>query len=202
LRLALLPSLNKEEPTAHWFAAREPGKYLHVLLIFAMSQRALTELLHGKGSHADPLVCVEDLSAELAGRQVAGFPHSIAQLVFHMNYWMDYELRRIRGQRPTYPEHNAESFPRTPSPADATEWDRLRKRFADLLDDYAALAKSSTEEVQRQIESAHAGDTKLAGTLEAVLWQMVVHNSYHIGQIAMIRRMLGAWPPRGGGDSW
>lgn len=167
-----------------------------------MSSRALTELLHGKGSHADPVACVEDVSAELAGRTVAGFPHSIGQLVFHMNYWMDYEVRRIRSERPEYPEHSSESFPPAPSPADAEDWDRQRKRFAGLLGDFAALAKSSPEEMQHQIETVHDGDTKLAGTLEAVLWQMVAHNSYHTGQIAMIRRALGAWPPRGGGDTW
>jgi len=119
-----------------------------------------------------------------------------------MNYWMDYELRRIRGERPAYPEHSAESFPPAPSPVDAEEWDRLRRRFSGALAEFSELAKSSPEEMQRQIESAHAGDAKLAGTLEAVLWQMVAHNSYHVGQIAMIRRMLGAWPPRGGGDTW
>ncbi|MGA9307545.1 MAG: DinB family protein, partial [Candidatus Sulfotelmatobacter sp.] len=107
-----------------------------------MSSRALTELLRGKGAHADPLACVEDLSAELAARSVAGFPHSIGQLVFHMNYWMDYEVRRIRVERPAYPEHSSESFPPLPS-ADARDWDRLRKRFAGLLADLAALAKST-----------------------------------------------------------
>ena len=167
-----------------------------------MSSRALTELLHGKGAHADPLICVDDLSAKLAARSVAGFPHSIGQLVFHVNYWMDYEVRRIRGERPEYPEHSSESFPPAPSPADAQDWDRLRKRFAGLLADFAALAKSSPQEMQRQIETVHDGDTKLAGTLEAVLWQMVAHNSYHTGQIAMMRRALGAWQPRGGGDTW
>jgi uncharacterized damage-inducible protein DinB len=167
-----------------------------------MSSRALTELLHGKGAHADPLICVDDLSAKLAARSVAGFPHSIGQLVFHVNYWMDYEVRRLRGARPAYPEHSSESFPPAPSPADAQDWDRLRKRFAGLLADFAALAKSSPQEMQRQIETVHDGDTKLAGTLEAVLWQMVAHNSYHTGQIAMMRRALGAWPPRGGGDTW
>jgi uncharacterized damage-inducible protein DinB len=167
-----------------------------------MTQRALTELLHGKGAHADPVACVEDLSAELAARVVAGFPHSVGQLVFHMNYWMDYEVRRIRGARPSYPEHSSESFPPAPSPVDAQEWDRLRQRFADLLDDFSALAKSSRQELDRAIETVHEGDTKVAGTLDAVLWQMVAHNSYHIGQIAMIRRVLGAWPPRGGGDTW
>jgi uncharacterized damage-inducible protein DinB len=167
-----------------------------------MSSRALTELLRGKGSHADPLVCVEDLPAELAARHVEGFPHSAGQLVFHMNYWMDYELCRIRGERPAYPEHSSEAFPSAPSPRDAQDWDRLRKRFAGLLADFTKLAESSPNEMQRQIETGHEGDTKLAGTLEAVLWQMVAHNSYHVGQIAAIRQMLGAWPPREGGDTW
>jgi uncharacterized damage-inducible protein DinB len=166
-----------------------------------MSERALTELLRGKGAHADPVACVEDISAELAGRQVAGFPHSIATLVFHINYWMEYELRRIRGQRPEYPEHSAESFQASPS-VDAVEWDRRRSRLGELLSEFAVMAKSSREELDRQIETAQDGDQKMAGTLEAVLWQMVAHNSYHLGQIAMIRRVIGAWPPRGGGDSW
>jgi uncharacterized damage-inducible protein DinB len=166
-----------------------------------MSQRALTELLRGKGAHADPIACVEDISAELAARQVVGFPHSIWQLVYHMNYWMDYELRRIRCKRPAYPEHNSESFP-SASAIDAAEWDRVRTRMTELLGEFAGFAKSSAQELQREIESVYEGDKNVAGTLEAVLWQMVAHNSYHVGQIAMIRRMLGEWPPRGGGDSW
>ncbi len=167
-----------------------------------MSLRAITELLRGKGAHADPVACVEDLSAALAVRQIEGFPHSIGQLVFHMNYWMDYELRRIRGERPAYPEHASESFPPAASLLNAQEWDRLRASFTGLLADFSALANSSPQEMQRQIETMQEGDTKVAGTREAVLWQMVAHNSYHTGQIAMIRRALGAWPPRGGGDTW
>lgn len=167
-----------------------------------MTSLALTELLHGKGAHADPLACVEDLSAELAAQHVEGFPHSIGQLIFHMNYWMDYELRRIRGQRPHYPEHNAESFPAASAPADAQDWEKLRQHFAELLGDFAALADSSQEETQRQIETVHKGDKQVSGSTRAVLCHMVAHNSYHTGQIAMIRRMLGAWPPRGGGDTW
>ena len=166
-----------------------------------MSQRALTELLRGRGAHVDPIACVEDISAELAARQVMGFPHTIGQLVFHMNYWMDYELRRIRGERPVYPEHNAESFPPTTN-LNRQEWDQQRARVGDLLREFDQLAKSSPQELQREIDSVHDGDKKVAGTLEAVLWQMVAHNSYHTGQIAMIRRALGAWPPHAGGDSW
>jgi uncharacterized damage-inducible protein DinB len=167
-----------------------------------MSERALQELLRGKGAHVDPIACVEDISSDVAARHAAGFPHSIGQLVFHMNYWMEYELRRIRGERPAYPEHNSESFPAASSALDGLGWERLRERLSDLLREFAQLAKSSAEELQREIEPSHEGDQRVAGTLEAVLWQMVAHNSYHVGQIAMIRRALGAWPPRGGGDSW
>jgi uncharacterized damage-inducible protein DinB len=172
------------------------------LVIKFVPERAFTELLRGKGAHADPIACVEDIAADLAARQIAGFPHSIGQLVFHMNYWMNYELRRIRGEKPNYPEHNSDSFPSSPSPASVEEWNRLRQDFSSFLKEYATLAGSPRAELDREIEAAHEGDNKVENTLEAVLWQMVVHNSYHIGQIAIIRRALGAWPPRAGGDTW
>ena len=165
-----------------------------------MAEQALTELLRGRGAHVDPIACVEDLSAELALHRVDGFPHSIGELVFHMNYWMGHELARIRGERPKYPEHNAESFPS--AALDAAEWDRLRRDFAWLLAEYGKLAESSQAELERQVESVHEGDKKVAGRVQDVLWQMVAHTSYHVGQIALMRRVLGTWPPPGGGDSW
>ena len=162
----------------------------------------MEELLRGKGAHADPIACVEDISAELAARHAAGFPHSIGEIVFHLNYWMNYDLRRILGEKPAYPEHAAESWPATETPADEREWERLRRDFASFLSDWAKLAQSSSAELEREIAPMHEGHKKIAGTLEAMLWQAVAHNSYHVGQIAMVRRALGAWPPRAGGDTW
>ena len=162
-----------------------------------MKIQPLTELLRGKGAHVDPIACVEDIDAKLADGRIQGFPHSIADLVFHMNYWMNYELKRIAGQRPIYPEHNAESFPTTPQ-----DWNQLKRNFAGLLAEYANLAESSVEELDREVESVYEGDKRQANSVEAVLWQMVAHNSYHTGQIATIRRALGAWPPKSGGDTW
>jgi len=159
--------------------------------------QALTELFHGKGAHADPIACIEDVSADLASKRIAGFPHSIADLVFHMNYWMNYELQRIRGEKPKYPEHNAESFP-----SSTEDFENLKRDFAWFLAEFTKLAQSPRPELERQLESIHEGDKKVSSALESVLWQMVAHNSYHTGQIAMIRRALGAWPPKAGGDTW
>jgi len=161
--------------------------------------QALTELLRGRGAHVDPFACIEDISSDVASKQVPGFPHSIAQLVFHMNFWMNYELHRIRGEQPTYPEHNAESF--LPSPAvKAEEWDCLRRDFASRLSEFVNLADSMRAELDRQLDSIH--DQQTPGTVETILWQMVAHNSYHTGQIAMMRRALAVWPPSAGGDTW
>jgi uncharacterized damage-inducible protein DinB len=165
-----------------------------------MSQKAQLELLRGQGAHTDPIACVEDVDLALATRRIENFPHTIADLVFHMNYWMNYELARIREERPAYPTHNAESFPS--SRPDAETWARLQRDFAWFLSEFAKLAESPRAELGRQIDSLHDADKKVASTVEAVVWQMVAHNSYHTGQIAILRRALGAWPPKAGGDTW
>ncbi len=161
-----------------------------------MSQ-PLIELLRGKGAHVDPLACLEDIDANIAQRRIEIFPHSIADLIFHMNYWMNYELKRIRGEKPEYPEHNSESFPTEPQ-----DWIRLKRDFAWFLSEFEKLAHSIDEELSRQIESIHEGDKKVSSSLEAVILQIVAHNSYHTGQIVMLRQSLKTWPAKSGGDTW
>lgn len=167
-----------------------------------MSERALIELLYGKGAHANSLACVEDVSFVLAGRRADNFPHSIWRLVSHLNYWMDYELRRIRGENPAYPAHAAESWPIAATPLSEAEWQKAIANFRELLAKLAALAESAPGELAREVPATHPTHATHSSTLLAVLWQTLVHNSYHLGQIAMLRQSLGAWPPKGGGDTW
>jgi uncharacterized damage-inducible protein DinB len=167
-----------------------------------MSERTLVELLYGKYAHANPVACVEDVSFELAGQRPGNFQHSIWQLVSHLNYWMDYELKRIRGEMPAYPAHASESWPVHASPANDDEWKKAVANFEELLAQLAALAESTAEVLAREVPATHPDHTKHSSSLRAVLWQTLVHNSYHVGQITMLRRALGAWPPRSGGDTW
>ena len=166
-----------------------------------MADSTLAELLYGKGAHASPIACVEDVSLELAGRRIESYPHSIGQTVAHVNYWMSYELKRIRGESPTYPAHAAESWPENAAPSSESAWHAEVARFTELLGELATLAESSEEILQRNIPATEKDYPKHA-SLHAVLWATAVHNTYHVGQIALLRRAFGAWPPRGGGDSW
>jgi len=162
----------------------------------------LLELLYGKGAHVSPLACVEDLSAELAGTSVSGFPYSIWQILGHLNYWMDYEFQRIDGHPRPYPACAADSWPREPKPASKAEWRGEVSQLAKNLEAMARLAKSDVEVLARPVEITTPDHTQLSNSVEAVLWQTLVHNSYHVGQIVLLRRLLKAWPPPGGGDTW
>jgi uncharacterized damage-inducible protein DinB len=167
-----------------------------------MSENTLIELFYGKGAHANPLACVDDVSFELAGRTTDNFPHSIWQLVSHVIYWMEYELGRIRGDKRAYPAHAAESWPGEAAAANEGEWKKTIAHFKALLAQLAALAESTPDVLAREVPATHPNHERHSSSLAAVLWQTLVHNSYHLGQIAMLRRAMGAWPPKGGGDSW
>jgi len=167
-----------------------------------MRERALLELLRGRGAHADAVQCFRGLSAELSGRKPDGFPYSVWQLLGHLNYWMGYELARIGGRPHAYPEHAGLSWPAEASPGDAERWEAGIARFEKTLDELSQLAKSAPETLDRAVAPMEAGEAAHDATLRGVLWQTAVHNSYHLGQVALLRRVLGAWPPPGGGDTW
>src|SRR5215470_7891507 len=167
-----------------------------------MSERALIELLYGKGTHANTLACVQDAQFERAGRRADNSPHSIWQLVNHMNFWMAYELKRIGNEKPVYPAHASESWP--------TNAALLRKKNGKRLSPSSAVSLPSSRRwptrhpicLSEEVGATHPDHTKRSSSLLAVLWQTLVHNSYHIGQVVMLRRTFGAWPPKGGGDTW
>src|SRR5579864_189883 len=121
-----------------------------------MAERALSELLYGQGAHADTLACVAEVPPALAGRRPDHSPHSIWQLVYHMNYWMDYELKRIRGEKPAYPEHASESWPVNAAPETAEEWQNTIARFGELLEELARLAESPPEILAEEVAATHS----------------------------------------------
>ena len=175
-----------------------------------MSDTALRDLIYGKGAHVNPVACVEDISAELASRRFAGYPHSIWQIVLHMNYWMEWESSKIAGQNPVLPEHVIESWPAHAEPADESQWAAARSQWQvarqGLVDDLAGLASladSDSATLDRTVSDVdpQKRDSR-PSTVRALLWMIAVHNSYHAGQIALLRRQAGAWPPERGGFTW
>jgi len=166
-----------------------------------MSQGILIELLYGKGAHANPITAIQRIPAQLATRKLEGYPHSICQMVGHMNFWMVYELRRIRQENPPYPRHAADSWPSYSSSVNEAEWQQVVARFTALIEKLSALAQSDPEFLDRELKATHAVHSQQSASVLAVLWQTAVHNSYHIGQIVLLCRLLNDWPAQAG-DTW
>lgn len=160
------------------------------------------ELVFGKGAHAEALRCLDGLSFALAGARPMGAPYSVHGLLWHMCFWMENELQRIDGQSPGYPEHAALGWPGD-APVDERGWTEAVKRFEALLGRLAAIAAAAPEVRRGAVPvTSQAGHANQGTTVEDVVWQTIVHNAHHLGQVVLLRRLLGAWPPPGGGDTW
>jgi len=161
--------------------------------VFGMLSQVLQNALQGKGAHVNPTDALDGLDWVLAGQRPAGSPHTIWEILQHMIFWQDFFVAWIRGERPSMPATAAESWPDRSAPKDAVEWESAVARFKAGLT--AALA-----EAEGNLEATLTGSP--GHTRAEALIQLIGHNSYHLGQIVLLRRLLGAWPPPGGGDTW
>jgi hypothetical protein len=148
----------------------------------------LLYLLRGGGAHLDFEAAIADLPPNLRGAKLAGLPHTPWRLLEHMRIaqWDILEFsRNPRHASPPFPEGY---WPAGDGPPTADAWDRSVAAFrADLLAMQDLVADPSTDLFARIPHGE--GQTILR---EALL--IADHNSYHLGQLVAVRRLLGAWP--------
>jgi uncharacterized damage-inducible protein DinB len=113
---------------------------------------------------------------------------------------MEFELDVIDGKNPPYPKAAIESW-RAAEEGEAA-WEAATRRFTGLLAEIAQRAESDAAVLESKLQDPISPHSSRESTVHTVLRQIAAHNSYHAGQIALLRRQLGAWPPRRGGDTW
>lgn len=162
----------------------ERNQNLHVLLANG---------LEGKHGHVEPKQVFEELDWIRAGQVVPSCPHSIWQILSHLIYWQEFSLALLEGESPLPPAHAADTWTAAVSPKEPEEWKISVESFLQ-----------GVERVVQMLRNHHGGHgTSLSepSHLETLI-SLMIHNSYHLGQIVLIRRMLGVWPPASGGDTW
>jgi uncharacterized damage-inducible protein DinB len=106
--------------------------------------------------------------------------HSVGMLAYHLAFWNENALARLRGEKPASPSDNNETF----NDFDAARWDDIVGRLDRVMKDLEA-------EVQKM------PDEKLA-TAAATISHISTHNAYHTGQILYVRKLQGSWNPENG----
>jgi hypothetical protein len=148
----------------------------------------LLYLLQGGGAHVDFVAAVADLPAGLRGGKVAGLPHTPWRLLEHLRIaqWDILEFcRNPRHVSPTFPEGY---WPKGDAPPDDAAWNGSVAMFrADLRAMQDLVADPATNLFAPLPHGK--GQTVLREALLAA-----DHNAYHLGQLIVVRRLLGAWP--------
>ena len=117
------------------------------------------------------------------------WPYSVAEQVAHMLFWQEHTLTTIKtGTEPEVPTA-AVSWPAVTE----ADWPRVKDEFLAGLERSREVARDS-ETLNRVLGSNYTVGVKLLS--------QITHDSYHLGQVVLLRRMMGAWPPSGGGNTW
>jgi hypothetical protein len=154
-------------------------------------RRVALDGLTGAGAHAETPSVFDEFDWKLGGARPAGIPHSIFQLLNHLAFWQDWAVAWLDGDDPPTPRHASGIWPGAAAPASAAEWRASVRRFRRGS---AALARRAR---QGDLLGGQGAKTRLE-----MLRTIGAHNSYHAGQAALVRRVLGSWPPPSGGATW
>jgi uncharacterized damage-inducible protein DinB len=145
----------------------------------------LGKLLGWKDAHVGFDAAVEGIPAALRHVAPKGLPHSPWQLLEHLRRCQRDILDFCRN--PAYVEPSMEDYwPQAGPPTDAA-WKESIAAFRRDRDELKRLADDTAIDLLDRVPN---------GTGQTYLRELLLvadHNAYHVGQLVMVRRGLGAW---------
>jgi DinB family protein len=150
----------------------------------------LLYLLSEGGAHIDFVSAIGKLPVALRGTKPEGVPHTAWQLLEHLRIAQWDILEFSRNAKHVSPEFPEGYWPKGEKPPDEAAWDRSVQAFQADLEAMQHLVADPATGLMARIPHGD-GQTILREALLAA-----DHNSYHLGQLVMLRKMLGAWPDR------
>lgn len=122
------------------------------------------------------------------GSKPPGVPYSAWQLLEHMRIAQWDILEFSRNPKHVSPEWPGGFWPSSEAPPNAEAWDSSVKALRAYREALQNLATNPKTDLFAQIPH---------GTGQTVLREILLaadHNAYHIGQLVLLRKLLGDWP--------
>jgi hypothetical protein len=148
---------------------------------------ALAKALDWGEAHADFDKAIADWPPALRGTRVEGLPYSGWELLEHLRLAQRDILEFSRSSRYRERKWPDDYWPETPAPPDAGAWDRSVEAFRRDRRAVQKLASDPKVKLEKRIPHGD-GQTYLREIL-----LVLDHNAYHVAELVMLRRLLGAW---------
>lgn len=150
-------------------------------------RQQLMKMIDWHEAHVDLQAAVNDLAPELRGRVPEGLPYSAWQLLEHIRLalWDIVEFSRDAGHKsPEWPEGY---WPKSAAPPDPGAWDKSVKAIQGHVEEIRKLIGEPNRDLLAPLPHG-SGQTLFR---QVVL--IIDHNAYHVGQLVLVRKALGAW---------
>jgi hypothetical protein len=148
-------------------------------------RQQLAKVLDWNEAHINFKAAVSDFPEELRAKVPTGMPHSAWQLLEHIRIalWDIVAFSRsARHKSPKWPEGY---WPKAAAPPSSEAWDESAKEVGNLIEEMRELVTDPARDLFAPI-SHGSGQTLLRQVLLAA-----DHNSYHLGQLVLVRKGLG-----------
>lgn len=139
-------------------------------------------------AHVDLKKAVTGIPAKDRGRRPKGAEHSLWELLEHMRLATWDILEFSRDPAHMSPDWPSGYWPAKAAPPNAAAWQKSVKALEHDLDEMRKLVNDPKTDLLAPIPGG-SGQTILR---EALL--IADHNAYHLGQLVLVRRLLGCWP--------
>ena len=154
----------------------------------ASLREQLVALLDWKDAHATFDRSVEGVPLEDRGKVPDGATHSLWQIVEHLRLAQKDILDFCVNPAYEEPDWPDDYWPLNPVPPSDEAWDAAILAYREDRVRVMELAKDTSLDLFTRIPHG-TGQTYLREIL-----LVADHNAYHIGQIVLLRRLLGNWP--------
>ncbi len=147
----------------------------------------VVSLLRGGNAHVTLDDAVKDFPEELRGRKPKGAEHTPWEVLEHIRIAVWDILEFSRDAKHVSPQWPGGYWPKTPKPPSSTAW---KKSIASIKKDLKAI-EDLVEDPQTDLHARIPHGTGQTIFREALL--VADHNAYHIGELVLLRRLLGTW---------
>ena len=147
----------------------------------------LVRYLDWHEAHAHWRNVFKGIPPKAQGTRPKGGPHSPWEILEHMRL-AQYDILDF-SRNPDYAEKDwpADYWPKKPAPPSPEAWEKSVTTFEKDLKDLQKLVADPRTDLEKSLPHG-SGQTIMR---EALL--VADHNAYHLGELVLVRRLLGCW---------